>query len=125
VEKRYVALLDGVVTKREGRIELPIRGEPSDRPRQIYDPADGKPSITEFKVLSIENGMTRVAFFPKTGRTHQLRVHASHPLGLGVPILGDSLYGRVKNRLHLHAEMLRFQHPQKSETVEFTSPCPF
>jgi tRNA pseudouridine32 synthase/23S rRNA pseudouridine746 synthase len=125
IEKRYVAWLDGVVAADAGVVELPLRVDLDDRPRQIYDPIHGKPAITEWCVLERATERTRVAFVPRTGRTHQLRVHAAHPLGLGIPIVGDRLYGRAAARLMLHAERLGFVHPRTNERLELACPSPF
>jgi len=95
VAKRYIAWLDGDVTGDGGTIDLPLRVDLDDRPRQIHDPVHGKPAITEWRVVErLAGGRTRVELVPRTGRTHQLRVHAAHPLGLDAPIVGDRLYGR-------------------------------
>lgn len=125
VQKRYLAVLEGNVAKDEGVIELPLRVDLDQRPRQLVDFEHGKPALTRFEVLSREAGRTRVAFFPLTGRTHQLRVHAAHQLGLGTPIVGDRLYGAPADRLLLHAEGLRFRHPVTSAALELESPAPF
>lgn len=109
--KRYVAWLDGIVEKKEGHIELPLRPDPEDRPRQVVDAVHGKPAVTDYTVLHYDSGRTFISFIPKTGRTHQLRVHSAHPLGLNAPIVGDELYGRKADRLYLHAEYLGFIHP--------------
>ena len=116
--KRYVAWLDGIVKEKEGRIELPLRPDPEDRPRQVVDAVHGKPAVTDYTVLHYHSGRTFISFIPKTGRTHQLRVHSAHPLGLNVPIVGDELYGKKANRLYLHAEYLGFVHPVSGEYVE-------
>ena len=119
IKKRYVAVLDGIVlSERKGRIELPLCLNPLDRPRQIVNKEYGKEAITEYRIIS-ESGSTfnesrkhtRIIFYPLTGRTHQLRVHAAHPEGLGCPILGDELYGKKADRLYLHAEYIEFRHP--------------
>jgi tRNA pseudouridine32 synthase / 23S rRNA pseudouridine746 synthase len=125
VQKRYVAVLEGVVEKNQGEIELPLRVDLDQRPRQLVDFVHGKAALTRFEVLSREEGRTRVAFFPLTGRTHQLRVHAAHQLGLGTPIVGDRLYGSPAARLMLHAEWLRFRHPVGGAVVEVVAPAPF
>lgn len=125
VLKRYVAWLDGEVRGDEGVIDLPIRVDLDDRPRQIHDPVHGKPALTEWRVIERRDGRTRVSLFPVTGRTHQLRVHAAHPLGLGASIVGDRLYGREAPRLHLHAEAIAFRHPHTGERVSFERPAPF
>lgn len=125
VHKRYVAWLAGEVRGERGTIELPLRVDLDDRPRQIYDPVHGKAAVTEWQVLERNGGRTRVALFPHTGRTHQLRVHASHPLGLGAPIVGDRLYGHEEGRLHLHAESLSLRHPKTGQQLSFERPAPF
>ncbi|RKH65975.1 RluA family pseudouridine synthase [Corallococcus llansteffanensis] len=125
VDKRYVALIDGPVQGVTGTITLPLRVDLDDRPRQIVDPVHGKPAVTDWEVLHREAGRTRVAFHPRTGRTHQLRVHAAHPLGLGAPIVGDPLYGHADRRLFLHAEGLSFVHPATGQRVAFTRAAPF
>lgn len=120
IKKRYVALLDGELSVDSGMIDLPLRVDLDDRPRQLVCYEYGKPAQTEFNVIGRENGKTRVHFFPITGRTHQLRVHASHVLGLNTPIAGDDLYGNKANRLHLHAEWIEFRHPETNEVMQFT-----
>ncbi|MFT3739342.1 MAG: pseudouridine synthase [Breznakibacter sp.] len=119
VKKRYVALLDGMVEQNEGTIKLPLRADLDDRPRQLVCFEHGKPAVTKWKVVERQNGHTRVHFVPVTGRTHQLRVHAAHPLGLNCPIAGDDLYGQKAERLCLHAEYLRFKHPVTTKEMEF------
>lgn len=125
IKKRYVALLDGVLAQQEGRIDLPLRLDLDNRPHQMVCAEFGKKSITDFKVVDQTNNQTRIHFYPITGRTHQLRVHASHPLGLNVPIIGDDLYGHKADRLHLHAEWLKFKHPITREEIEFEVKAPF
>jgi tRNA pseudouridine32 synthase/23S rRNA pseudouridine746 synthase len=125
IQKRYVAWVDGHVRGEQGIIDFPMRVDLHDRPRQIHDPVHGKPAITQWQVLERSGGRTRVAFFPRTGRTHQLRVHAAHPLGLGAPIVGDRLYGREDGRLRLHAESLSFRHPKTGRIVSFERRAPF
>lgn len=121
LEKRYIAWLEGNVACDRGRIELALRVDPNDRPRQVYDPLHGREAITDYVVLARTPEHTKVAFYPRTGRTHQLRVHASHPLGLGAPIVGDRLYGRTAGRLMLHAQSLSFVHPRTNERLEISS----
>lgn len=119
VEKRYIALLDGIVEQDEGIIELPLRVDLDDRPRQMVCYEHGKPAKTKFKVIKRNDGKTLIHFYPITGRTHQLRMHASLHLGLNTPIIGDDLYGKKANRLHLHAECLEFIHPTTKELMKF------
>jgi tRNA pseudouridine32 synthase/23S rRNA pseudouridine746 synthase len=119
VKKRYVALLEGEVSGDEGIIDLPLRGDIEDRPRQIVCHEHGKTSRTHWKVVGRENGRTRVLLWPVTGRTHQLRVHCAHPHGLNTPIVGDDLYGQPADRLHLHAEWISFVHPHAKEEIVF------
>ncbi len=118
VQKRYIALLDGIINEDSGFIELPLRVDLDDRPRQLVCYEYGKPAKTKFKVIERNNGRTKVHFFPITGRTHQLRVHSAHPQGLNTPIVGDDLYGIKSNRLHLHAEFLEFTHPISKERIK-------
>lgn len=125
IEKRYIAWLDGEVQGDRGLIDLPLCVDLGDRPRHVHDPINGRAAITEWKVLGRRGGRTRVAFSPLTGRTHQLRVHAAHPLGLNAPIVGDPLYGRAAERMLLHAEWIRLRHPGSNELVEFNSSAPF
>lgn len=125
VEKHYVAVLDGEVASARGVIELPLRVDLEQRPRQVVDFVHGKPAVTRYEVLATSAGRTRVAFFPETGRTHQLRVHASHRQGLGVAIVGDRLYGRPAPRLMLHAQSLTIAHPSTGERLSFDAPAPF
>lgn len=119
VKKRYVALLDGIVQEDEGYIDLPLRVDLDDRPRQLVCYTYGKSARTKWKVIERKDGKTRVHFFPVTGRTHQLRVHAAHPKGLNIPIVGDDLYGNKADRLHLHAAWLQLTHPATGELMEW------
>ncbi len=117
INKRYIALLDGIVTQDEGVIDLPIRPDVEDRPRQRVDYEHGKQAVTRYHLLERKDGMTRIALEPLTGRTHQLRVHCSHQLGLNCPIVGDRLYGRASARLMLHAQFIAFTHPATGERM--------
>lgn len=119
VKKSYIALLDGLIEPDSGKIELPLRVDLDDRPRQIVCYEYGKMGITDFKVLSKTKNSTRIQYFPITGRTHQLRVHSAHKSGLNAPIKGDDLYGTKSNRLHLHAHTLEFFHPITKEWIIF------
>ncbi|ERP39251.1 RluA family pseudouridine synthase [Chitinivibrio alkaliphilus] len=127
VKKEYEALLDGVPSTRSGRIELPFRLDPENRPRQVYDPVYGKWGVTRWYLRGVESGRARVCFIPETGRTHQLRLHAAHEHGLGIPIVGDFLYGRGVNThsLLLHATKLAFTDPDSGVWRSFSSPVPF
>jgi len=124
VRKRYVAWLDGEPGADRGTISLPIRVDLDQRPRQIVDFVHGKEAITDWKVLERRGGRTKVALFPRTGRTHQLRVHAAHRDGLNAPIVGDRLYGTAGERLMLHAESLILRRPD-GRRLTVTDPAPF
>ena len=129
VKKRYVALLDGIPQNKEpkGFIRLPLRPDFDNRPLQMVCFEYGKPAVTRYEILNppYEGGQgdvkptgitpqktkTRIAYYPETGRTHQLRVHSAHPDGMNCPIVGDPLYGQPSDRMYLHAERLEFRHP--------------
>ncbi len=117
IKKRYVAVLDGLISEDEGIINLPLRVDLDDRPRQLVCYEHGKSAQTKWKVIHRANQQTKIHFFPITGRTHQLRVHAAHSLGLNCPIVGDDLYGRKGKRLLLHAESISFVHPKSKESM--------
>ena len=125
IKKRYVALLDGDLTESSGTIKLPLRVDLDDRPRQLVDFEYGKNAETNWQIIKKENGKTKVYFYPITGRTHQLRVHAAHKDGLNTPIVGDDLYGKKENRLHLHAEFIEFSHPETNKIMSFTIAADF
>jgi len=127
IRKRYVALLDSSYhpspfpLHQKGRIELPLLCDPINRPRQVVDYQRGKPAVTDYEII----GDHRIALYPQTGRTHQLRMHCAHPDGLGCPILGDELYGHLSDRLYLHADRLELIHPATGEPIAFHLPAPF
>ena len=132
VQKQYVALLEGVPhllakapVGRRGIVSLPLRPDTLDRPRQLVDPDNGKEAVTEYELLARTDGRVRLLLTPRTGRTHQLRIHCAHCDGLAVPILGDELYGTKSSRLHLHASCLCFTHPSSGERLSFRSEPPF
>ena len=125
IKKRYIALLDGILEGNQGCINLPLRVDLDDRPRQLVCYEHGKPAQTKWKKIEIRNNQTLVYFYPITGRTHQLRVHASHELGLKTPIVGDDLYGTKAHRLHLHAESLIFDHPISKKRLLIKIPISF
>ncbi|MEG3899361.1 MULTISPECIES: pseudouridine synthase [unclassified Microcoleus] len=127
VHKVYEAVLSGTVKIDAGTIDLPLWGDPENRPYQQVNWECGKPSVTRFQVMAREGNGDRVEFLPLTGRTHQLRVHAADVRGLGIPILGDRLYGcrAAANRLHLHARELCFEHPQLGEKLHLQAETPF
>ncbi|WP_297868129.1 pseudouridine synthase [uncultured Flavobacterium sp.] len=125
IKKRYVALLDGILQENDGFIDLPLRVDLDDRPRQLVCFEHGKKAQTKWEKIEIRDNKTLVYFYPITGRTHQLRVHASHELGLKTPIVGDDLYGIKANRLHLHAESLTFEHPITKEQITITKAAEF
>ncbi len=125
VQKRYIAILDGLIKENDGIIDLPLRVDLEDRPRQLVCYQHGKPAKTKWEVIERYNGKTKVYFYPITGRTHQLRVHSAHIKGLNTAILGDDLYGKKSNRLHLHAEAIKFKHPKTKKLVRFEIKAPF
>jgi tRNA pseudouridine32 synthase / 23S rRNA pseudouridine746 synthase len=136
IHKVYEAILGGILEIEQGSnaqahplrvVDLPLWGDPLDRPRQQVDFNLGKPSLTKFQVLEHIDGYTRIEFMPVTGRTHQLRVHAADDRGLGMCILGDRLYGCQANakRLHLHARELTFTHPYTLERIQLQTQSPF
>jgi tRNA pseudouridine32 synthase/23S rRNA pseudouridine746 synthase len=119
VRKRYRALLSKELEEPEGEINLPLTADVYNRPRQLVCFETGKKSITRYKVIKKYNAMTKVDFWPLTGRTHQLRMHSAHELGLNAPIVGDDLYGTVAKRMYLHAAHLEFTHPNTRERISF------
>ncbi|WNG22136.1 RluA family pseudouridine synthase [Cystobacter fuscus] len=123
---RHVAWLEGTVAGESGIIELPLRSEGGETFRQVVDPAHGKRAVTGWRVTQRTGTRTRVSFLPGTRHSHQLRVHAAHPLGLSASIVGDSLYGAGQDtRLMLHAEALTFVHPRTGERIDLESLPPF
>lgn len=127
IQKKYVAIISGKVIPEKGIISLPLMPDYLDRPRQIVDHEQGKEAITEYEVLEpVDDFHLRIALYPKTGRTHQLRVHCAHQEGLKAPILGDPLYGNEKAaRLHLHAEEITFEHPLTGKKMTITRKADF
>lgn len=126
VNKRYVAVLDGIVKKENGEVTLPLMGDFYNRPRQLVCEKNGKPAHTTWQVIEYTSAnKTKVYLTPETGRTHQLRVHCAHPSGLNTPIVGDDLYGIKADRLHLHAEKIILQHPITKTEMIFQSPSEF
>lgn len=123
VVKRYVGVVEGEIRKRSGTIILPFRLDPDNRPRQIYDPVNGKEAVTLWRRIVCHCGTTRIEYTPLTGRTHQLRVHSAHPLGLDAALVGDRLYGSAEegDTMLLHASFLSFNHPEGDQIVEFHS----
>ena len=123
VKKSYVALLQAKIEAKSGRISLPMKLDYDNRPRQMVS-TDGKSAVTDYEVIGYESEHTRVRFYPLTGRTHQLRLHAAHRDGLNAPIVGDDIYGTgeradalADKRLCLHAERLEFNHPITGERI--------
>lgn len=121
VEKTYVAILEKPLpVGQSGEISLPLRPDIDDRPRQMVDYEHGKSALTRYRVTDCSNGHARIELHPMSGRTHQLRVHCAHPLGLDNPIVGDRLYGHTAQRLMLHAQELAFTHPTSGERMHFS-----
>lgn len=125
VRKIYTAIVEGIPSSKEGTITLPLCLNPMDRPRQMVSFEYGKEAITSYKVIESKNETALVQFDLKTGRTHQIRMHAAHPLGLNCPIKGDDLYGSHADRLYLHATKVSFIHPITGKMVSITSEVPF
>ncbi len=125
VKKRYIALLNGIVEADAGIVDLPLCPDILDRPRQMVSYEWGKPAITRWEVVERCGTQTRMAFYPLTGRTHQLRVHAAHVQGLHCAIVGDALYGTKADRLYLHAEGIGFVHPVTGEETSLAVTTPF
>lgn len=139
IKKRYVAILEGkvendlgkILDEHRGEVNLPLRGDLEDRPRQLVCFEQGKNAKTQWEVIEVIDGRAKLYLYPETGRTHQLRVHCAHPQGLNMPILGDDLYGRSHyfrankmadkkaKRLYLHAEKLTLNHPITKEEMTF------
>lgn len=125
VKKIYIAVLEGEIKEKEGKIELPLRLNLDHRPHQMVDFKLGKKALTHFKTIEVKNNRTYIEFYPLTGRTHQLRVHSAHHLGLNCPIAGDELYGTSKDRLYLHASELTFEHPMTNMPMTLKSDFKF
>lgn len=133
VKKTYMAQLEGNFEScgiiRKGRIELPLSPDWLDRPRQRVDLREGKEAVTDYEFIDVTEDRSRVIFHPLTGRTHQLRVHAASASGLGMPIVGDRLYGKNSGiettRLHLHSQKIEFTFPIDWRHYCFESPTPF
>lgn len=125
-KKTYVARVWGEMTERTGTVDLPLIVDWPNRPRQMVDHDTGKPAVTDWRVVRARNGETRVRLMPRTGRSHQLRVHMQ---AIGHPILGDPFYasGAARNhpRLMLHSETLQFRHPDGGRGMRITATCPF
>jgi len=150
IHKRYIALVEGQLnndfkndktessaigvsvsprfvpdTSVRNRISLPLRPDILDRPRQIVDFENGKEAITEYEILEHRGDKTLIALYPLTGRTHQLRVHCAHPLGLNSPIVGDPLYGHsTDSRMMLHAASITFVHPYTNKEIKVETIAP-
>ncbi|MEO0944519.1 MAG: pseudouridine synthase [Pseudomonadota bacterium] len=126
VKKTYVARVFGKVADKSGTIDLPLAVDWPNRPRQHVDRENGRPALTDWRVLRANDAETRLRLFPKTGRSHQLRVHC---LAMGHVILGDPLYAEGKARafprLMLHSESLRFRHPDGGKGMSFSVKVPF
>jgi tRNA pseudouridine32 synthase/23S rRNA pseudouridine746 synthase len=124
ISKSYIAIVEGVIEKDTGMVDYPMRKDMEQRlpPKHLVDCVRGKKAVTEWKVLERGAGTTRLALFPKTGRSHQLRVHMQ---SIGFPIVGDPIYGTLAERLMLHAEVLEFHHPISGESIRLECPAPF
>jgi tRNA pseudouridine32 synthase/23S rRNA pseudouridine746 synthase len=125
IKKTYIAVVEGIIKEETGIITLPLCLDIEDRPRQTVNYKYGKAAVTKYEVLKRLGDETLVAFYPETGRTHQLRLHAAHPDGLNAPIKGDRLYGKSADRLFLHAQKLELMHPVTGKTVRWICNPPF
>lgn len=125
IHKHYAALIEGIPAQETGIIELPLCPNIHDRPRQMVSKQFGKKTTTKYQVISTLNQQTLIDFEPLTGRTHQLRVHSAHKLGLNCPIVGDNLYGTPNSRLFLHAYKLQFTHPITQQPIDIEINIPF
>lgn len=125
-KKTYVARVWGEMADKTGTVDLPLIVDWPNRPLQMVDHENGRSAVTDWRVVRVGGGETRVRLMPKTGRSHQLRVHM---LALGHPILGDPFYAtgpaRDHPRLMLHSETLQFRHPDGGQGMRITAPCPF
>lgn len=126
VSKQYQAIVRGVINEPQGTIDIPMRGDPDNRPHQLIDYEQGKPAKTHWRVINVEGERTRLSLIPVTGRTHQLRIHC---IAMGHIIVGDSLYGDElemrEDRMLLHAERLDFFHPATGQPMSLVAPCDF
>ena len=125
IKKTYVAILQNTISHNTGEVRLPLRADVINRPRQLVCFNHGKEATTEYQHLKTDKNGVHIQFRPITGRTHQLRIHAAHKLGLNSPIKGDSLYGKRGGRLFLHAKEIVFQHPVSGKSIAVISPVPF
>ena len=125
-KKTYVARVAGQMTEKTGTVDLPLIVDWPNRPRQMVDHENGRQAVTDWRVVRTDAAETRVRLMPRTGRSHQLRVHM---LAIGHPILGDPFYAtgpaRDYPRLMLHSETLQFRHPDGGQGMRFTAKCPF
>ena len=126
MKKTYVARVKGEMVEKTGTVDLPLIVDWPNRPRQMVDHENGKQAVTDWRVVRSGGGESRVRLMPRTGRSHQLRVHM---LALGHPILGDPFYAdgpaRDYPRLMLHSETLQFRHPDGGQGMRVTAKCPF
>ena len=125
-KKTYVARVWGEMAEKTGTVDLPLIVDWSNRPKQMVDHENGKQAVTDWRVMRSSSNETRVRLMPRTGRSHQLRVHM---LAIGHPILGDPFYAtdaaRDHPRLMLHSETLQFRHPDGGKGMRITAKCPF
>ena len=127
VHKQYMAIIEGLPQQDSGEIQLPLKGDLYDRPKQVVCYQGGKQAHTKWQVQQRypDKNQTRVLLTPHSGRTHQLRVHCAHAQGLNMPIVGDDLYGKLDKRLHLHAQSLKLRHPSTNQVMTFEVPAKF
>lgn len=127
IKKQYIAVVGRNIRRNKGEIHLCFRLDPDNRPIQIYDPILGKKGSTLWRKMSSNDSSSRIEFTPITGRTHQLRLHSAHPLGLNASIIGDSLYGQGRDgdAMMLCSTLLGFHHPQNNTWIQFELDPPF
>ncbi|MFZ5644421.1 MAG: RluA family pseudouridine synthase [Bacillota bacterium] len=126
VERRYLAMVHGIINNERGTINAPIGRHPRDRQKMAVEPRNGKPAVTHYRLIHCTGGYSFIELKLETGRTHQIRVHMAH---LGYPVVGDPKYGPAKNKFglegqFLHAAVLGFTHPRSSKVMTFEAPLP-
>ncbi|WP_083569705.1 RluA family pseudouridine synthase [Flagellimonas taeanensis] len=125
IHKTYFAILEKPIEETSGKIELPLALDIHNRPMQMVHYEHGRPALTLYEVIQKTATQTLIKLNPVTGRSHQLRVHCAHKLGLHAPIVGDNLYGTPSERLCLHAQQVEFNHPMTKKPIKIGTEIPF